>query len=443
MIPNPASKPTPRRSLASVILWSVIPAAFIGPGTVTSCLAAGQSHGATLLWTMTFSVIACVLLQTAAARVAGATDRELATALRLQHREGWPRTLVSALIVVAIGFGCAAYQAGNVLGASAGLALLVDLPQPARVAIIVLGAGALLWSGVGRSVKGALSAFVAVMGVTFLIVAATSAPPPLELVRGAIVPTIPQDALPLVLALVGTTIVPYNLFLGSSLAIGKDPKDARFGILVAVTIGGIISAGIVVAGSVVTGELTFPNVAAALESRLGGFARPLFAIGLFAAGFTSAVTAPLAAALTIDAMTRRLDEARNERGTRFRSLWIAVLAVGAFFGVRETRPVEAILLAQAANGLLLPIVAIFLYRIASDPNVVRDSMRTSRLGDVALLVAVGVTILIGLLGLAKAAASAGLPLPDEATRTPWVVGIAVAVTLALGFGVATRRSPRS
>lgn len=436
---NPKSTPTAdrRTSLASLIVWSVIPAAFIGPGTVTSCLAAGQSHGAALLWTMSFSVIACVLLQSAAARVAAASNRELATALRLQHRAGWPRNLVSALIVVAIGIGCAAYQAGNVLGASAGLALLVDWPQAVRVAIIVLAAGILLWSGVGRSVKGALSGLVAVMGVTFLVVATKSAPPPIDLAKGALVPSIPDGALPLVLALVGTTIVPYNLFLGSSLAIGMDPKEARLGILVAVTIGGIISAGIVVAGSVVTGELTFPNVAAALESRLGGLARPLFAIGLFAAGFTSAVTAPLAAALTIDALTRRTDERgdqpRDERGIRFRMIWMLVLAVGAYFGIRESRPVEAILLAQAANGLLLPIVAIFLYRLVRDPRIVSTAMRPSRIGEFALLVAVGVTILLGLLGLAKALTSAGVGLPEESKRSPWLVAASLILTLMMGL----------
>lgn len=424
--PNP-----PRRRLASVILWSVIPAAFIGPGTVTSCLAAGQAHRATLLWTLTFSVIACVLMQSAAARVASCSGHELAAALRLQHREGWSRRIVTTLIVVAIGIGCAAYQAGNVMGASAGLALLTDLSLPARVAIVVLGAGLLLSAGVGRSVKGVLSGLVGLMGITFIVVAAKAAMPPLELFRGAMIPTIPDGGLPLVLALVGTTIVPYNLFLGSSLAIGKDPRESRFGILLAVAIGGVISAGIVVAGSVVTGELTFPNVAAALESKLGGAARPLFAIGLFAAGFTSAVTAPLAAALTIDAMTRKEGEARDEKSFRFRTVWRAVLLIGAYFAVKESRPVDAILLAQAANGLLLPIVAIFLYRIARDPRVVPKSMRSSRVGEFALLIAVGVTILLGLLGLAKALSSYGVALPEESVRTPWIVLIAAVSTLCL------------
>lgn len=426
-----ANSNPPRRRLASVILWSVIPAAFIGPGTVTSCLAAGQMQRTTLLWTMTFSVIACVLMQSAAARVASCSGYELAAALRFQHREGWSRRIVTALIVVAIGVGCAAYQAGNVLGASAGLALLCDLSQPKRVAIVVLGAGALLWAGVGRSVKGVLSGLVGLMGITFIVVAARTAPPPLELLRGAVIPTIPEGGLPLVLALVGTTIVPYNLFLGSSLAIGKDPRESRFGIFLAVAIGGVISSAIVVAGSVVTGELTFHNVAAALESKLGGAARPLFAIGLFAAGFTSAVTAPLAAALTIGAMTRKEGEARNETGFRFRAVWLVVLLIGAYFGVKESRPVDAILLAQAANGLLLPIVAIFLYRIARDPRVVPKANRSSRVGEFALLLAVGVTVLLGLLGLAKALSSYGVELPEESVRTPWIVLIAAMSTLCL------------
>jgi manganese transport protein len=303
--PSREANPPQRRGFASVVLWSVIPAAFIGPGTVTSCLIAGQAHGTTLLWTMTFSVLACVLMQTAAARVAACSGRELAAAMRMRYPPGLARRAVSALIVIAIGVGCAAYQAGNVIGASVGLELLFDWPREVRVGLIGVGAATLLFCGVGRSVKAVLSGFVAVMGITFLIVAFRVAPAFDEVVRGSFVPVIPDGGLGLVLALVGTTIVPYNLFLGSSLAIGKDPRDARFGIAVAVAIGGIISAGILVAGAVVSGEFSFANVAAALESRLGGVARTMFAIGLFAAGFTSAVTAPLAAALTIDALARQ------------------------------------------------------------------------------------------------------------------------------------------
>jgi hypothetical protein len=119
------------------------------------------------------------------------------------------------------------------------------------------------------------------------------------------------------------------------------------------------------------------------------------------------------------------------------------LLVGVYFGLRDSRPADAILLAQAANGLLLPIVAVFLYRVVRDPRVVPESMRASRVADIALLLAVGVTILLGLLGLAKALADAGLPIPPTATIAPWLIGVAGIATVALGFSGKTARTPPS
>ena len=48
----------------------------------------------------------------------------------------------------------------------------------------------------------------------------------------------------------------------------------------------------------------------------------------------------------------------NDR--RFKAIWMLVLAVGTLFAALGTKPIAAILFAQAANGILLPVTAIFL-----------------------------------------------------------------------------------
>ena len=94
-----------------------------------------------------------------------------------------------------------------------------------------------------------------------------------------------------------------------------------------------------------------------LEPLLGPAARYFFAAGLFAAGLSSAVTAPLAAAYAVCGV---LGWSKDMTSTRFRLVWLAVLVFGAVFAFLGTKPLAAILMAQAADGFLLPVCAVFL-----------------------------------------------------------------------------------
>jgi Mn2+/Fe2+ NRAMP family transporter len=359
------------RRLLAVVFWSVVAAAFIGPGTVTTAAKAGVEHGATLLWALLFSTVACLVLQEAAARLTAVSGRDLGRALRERSRRaagGAGGAFALGLVLAAIVVGCAAYEAGNLLGAAAGVGLATGLPAPAMAAVAGAVAAVLLWLGAPRSVAHGLSVLVAVMGVAFLGTALFSAPPAGELVRGLFVPSMPEGSLFLVLGLVGTTVVPYNLFLGSGLAAGQDLREIRFGLTVAVLLGGVISMGVLAVGASVPGEFSFEALAAALTDRLGAWSGVLFAWGLAAAGLTSAVTAPLAAAITARGLfSDGPDDPRwSTSSWRWRSVWGGVLAVGVACGVSGLRPVPAILLAQAANGVLLPVVAFFLFRAVND-----------------------------------------------------------------------------
>lgn len=423
------------RRLLSVLLWSVIAAAFIGPGTVTTCAAAGASHGLALLWALVFSTCATFVLQEAAARLTVVSGRDLARAL--SHRGGGTGRLAGVvLVVVAILLGCAAYEAGNVLGAVTGAALALPLGAAALTLAIAVLAAMLLWLGNPATVARSLAAFVALMGVAFLATAALLAPPPAELAAGALVPALPTGAGLLVLGLVGTTVVPYNLFLGSGVATGQVLGEVRFGLAVSVGLGGLISMGVVVVGSALDGDFTFEALAAVLAARLGGWAAPLFAAGLFAAGLSSAVTAPLAAAITAAGLFGDEDRPRRwaPRSWRFRAVWAAVLATGVGFGLAELRPVPVILLAQAANGILLPWVAIFLLLAVNDRRLMGEALN-GRGSNLAMAAVVGVALVLGTSGLLRAAvAAAGRPALDEDV----LLATAVAVGLALAVPVARR-----
>ncbi len=419
------------KRLLAVLLWSVIAAAFLGPGTVTTAASAGSRFGLSLLWALVFSTVATLVLQEAAARLTAVSGRDLASALSRRHGGGAGGVL---LVLVAILLGCAAYEAGNILGGVAGLALAVGLP--ARVLTLVSGALAalLLWLGNPSTVARILAATVAVMGAAFLLSAALLAPPAGELAAGALVPSLPAGSAFLVLGLIGTTVVPYNLFLGSGVAGGQALSEVRFGLTVSVLLGGLISMGVLVVGSAVHGPFSFPAVAAVLAARLGAWAAPLFAAGLAAAGLSSAVTAPLAAAITARGLFADPDRPERwaPRSPRYRAVWGAVLATGVAFGLSGVKPIPVILLAQAANGVLLPWVAAFLLLAVNDRRLMGAAGLNGPLSNAAMAAVVAVTLVLGTGNVLRAAAAAaGLPAVGEGTLLAVAAGAGLLLALPL------------
>lgn len=378
---------------------TIIAAAFIGPGTVTVCTLAGVTHGFDLLWAVLVSVIATIVLQEMSARLGLVTQRGLMQNLleTLSHR--WVRSAAVLLVLLAILLGNTAYEAGNILGGTMGIQNMIGTDDDASVTILtslLIGilAFALLYWGKYKVVEKTLVVLVVVMSCTFVITALLTRPDPAEVLQGLLIPTIPGNGLD-VLAIVGTTVVPYNIFLHASIVNEKwkGPDDLgkmRTDTYVAIILGGIISMAIVVSATSVTGEVQSPtDLARALEPLLGEWARYFIGIGLFAAGLTSAITAPLAAAYVA-----RDWSTTGSRDRRFRGTWMMVLSIGVIVACLGFRPIEIIRVAQVANGLLLPIIAFFLIWICSQERVMgrhKNSRWQIVLGVVILLT----TILLG------------------------------------------------
>ena len=428
------------KRIATILLWSAIAAAFIGPGTVTAAASAGAGTGPALLWAILFSGIATFTLQEFAGRLAVTTGEDLATVLRRRYPAGFPRLMTLLVVGGAILLGCAAYEAGNILGGAAGAMLAVEESKEAVTLILALAAGALLLAGSPQGVARLMAGFVALMGAGFLAVAISLAPDAGPLLAGLVpTPGFADDPAALlgVLALVGTTVVPYNLFLGAALARGQDIADMRFGLAVSVGLGVLITAAILVVGTALAGEFSFEALGDTLADRLGGWARTGFGMGLLAAGVSSAVTAPLAAAITARGLFGRDAEAWQPNGWRFRGVWLAVLAIGLGFGLADVRPGPAILAAQAFNGALLPLVALFLLAAMNDEALLGERVNGLAANGFGLLV-VGVATMLGLTAVARAAGSVfGFELPDPGLMLPAFAVLGV----FLGRAV-TRRAPR-
>jgi manganese transport protein len=390
------------KRLLNILFWSVIAAAFIGPGTVTTAARAGSDFGFSLAWALFFSVVACLVLQEAAGRLTVMTRKDLGEAIRARFG-GWAPALVAGGIIL----GCAAYEAGNLLGGVAGLRLIVDAPPFVLTVITGVMAALLLATGNTRWIARCLGGLVAFMGLAFVVTAVRLGPEVLDLLTGLVVPRIPAGSTILVLGLVGTTVVPYNLFLGSALARDSDLTEMRWGLGVAVIGGGVISLGVLVVGTALGGGLEYAELASVLDRRLGSGAGTSLALGLFAAGFTSAITAPLAAALAARSLLASADESRWGVNSRlFTAVWVGVLAVGVAFGVAGVRPVPVIILAQAFNGLLLPLVAVFLWKTMNDRHLLGEIGVNSVAQNVVMGAVVTACLVLGLRGLVAALATA-------------------------------------
>jgi manganese transport protein len=417
------------RRLGSILLWSVIAAAFIGPGTVTTAASAGASYGLTLLWALVFSTGACLVLQEASARLTVVSGRNLGQALRQQYQKGPRKGAVMLLVLGAVVVGCAAYEAGNILGGVSGAVMATGWSAQILTLLSGLIAGVLLWRNPPQTVARSLSVVVAVMGVAFLCTAFLQRPSLGGLLRASLMPSMPAGSGILVLGLVGTTVVPYNVFLGSGLAEGQGLRDLRMGLIVAVGLGGLISMAVLVTGTAVEGQFSFVALSRVLAERLGGWAASLFAIGLLGAGLSSAITAPLAAAVTARSLLEKEGEEESWSSTswRYRVVWLGVLGVGLGFGLSGVKPVPAIILAQALNGLLLPMVAVFLFLAVND----RRLMGVAVNGWLANLFTAGVVwvaVLLGLSAIGRAVCTAlDLTLPP----TSWFVGMATLLMLLL------------
>jgi NRAMP (natural resistance-associated macrophage protein)-like metal ion transporter len=373
----------------------LVAAAFIGPGTVTLCTIAGVNFGYALLWAMGLSVIATIVLQEMSARLGIISQRGLSEIIRTEINNPFVRGLAILLMLSAIVIGNAAYEAGNISGGVLGLETIIGNPilelggLSVNLFSISIGiiAFILLYIGNYKVLEKALVSLVILMSIAFLITAIITKPSISEIFKGVFIPKFPENSILTIIGLIGTTVVPYNLFLHTSLAKEKwhqtsDLKFARKDTIIAVVLGGIVSMCIIISASAIqTHEINnAADLAKGLEPLFGSFAKYFLGIGLFAAGITSAITAPLAAAYV--------------------AVWIFILLLGVLFSSLGIKSIEIIKFAQVANGILLPIIAGFLLWIMNKKSLL-GKFKNTKLQNAIGFIILAITIFLGLKSIFK------------------------------------------
>lgn len=359
---------------------SLVAAAFIGPGTVTVCTLAGVNFGFELLWALLLSVIATVILQEMAARLGLIYRKGLANIISEKFKKPLSRYFSIGLVIMAIVLGNAAYEAGNISGGAMGAELIADVALvplwgfSINVFSLLIGicASIFLFAGNYKLVERFMVALVILMSISFITAALMTKPFSNELFRG-FKPTLSGENILTVVALIGTTVVPYNLFLHSSLVADRwrkpeDLKWVRTDTVVSIVLGGIISMAIMVtaAASDAHEVSSAKDLALGLTPMFGIFAQYMISIGLLAAGITSAMTAPLAAALVVCGCFGWSQEVKS---MPMRLVMGGILLIGLILASLGIRPVELITFAQLANGILLPLVTGYILYLVNQPSI--------------------------------------------------------------------------
>ena len=390
----------------------IITSAFIGPGTVTLCSLSGIEFGYSLIWCVIFSIIATCYLQELSSRLGIISRKGLSDVLK-ENKNQLIKNSSYILIVLSLFIGNTAYESGNISGTVMGLETFLGSGiihnsstsiniYPILIGIILVG---IILVGSYNIFEKLLVGLVFIMSITFIITAILSKPSLSDLISG-LKPSVDKTNYLYVIGLIGTTVVPYNLFLHSYIAKKKwkTIEDYKLSIpdtIISILIGGIISISIIITAASNNHLINGSNIKSAIDlggqltPYLGDFSKYFISIGLFSAGITSSITAPIATSYALSGIFNYKAEWKDKN---FKIVAILIILFGIIFSSINYSPIIIIKLAQFINGLFLPLISIFLLWAINQKKIMGNyinSIGYNLLGIVIIMV----SILIGLKSL--------------------------------------------
>jgi len=390
----------------------IITSAFIGPGTVTLCSLSGIEFGYSLIWCVIFSIIATCYLQELSSRLGIISRKGLSDVLK-ENKNHIIKKSSYILIVLSLLIGNTAYESGNISGTVMGLETFLGSGiihnssasiniYPILIGIILVG---IILVGSYNIFEKLLVGLVFIMSITFIITAILSKPSLSDLISG-LKPSVDKTNYLYVIGLIGTTVVPYNLFLHSYIAKKKwkTIEDYKLSIpdtIISILIGGIISISIIITAASNNHLVNGSNIKNAIDlggqltPYLGDFSKYFISIGLFSAGITSSITAPIATSYALSGIFNYKAEWKDKN---FKIVAILIILFGIIFSSINYSPIIIIKLAQFINGLFLPLISIFLLWAINQKKIMGNyinSIGYNLLGIVIIMV----SILIGLKSL--------------------------------------------
>ena len=378
----------------------IITSAFIGPGTITLCTLSGIDFGYSLIWCIVFSIIATSYLQELSARI-GVISRLGLGDIFKSSSNNLIKNVFFVFVFLSLFIGNSAYESGNISGTVMGIEtftgsgmvhilgneinILSVLVALILISIIIYGSYNLF--------EKALVGLVFTMSITFIVTAILSKPDLREIFNG-LVPRINDGNFIYVIGLIGTTVVPYNLFLHSYVAkkkwkSKKEYKSSIIDTCFSIFIGGIISTAIIITSAGARGLIDGNEVKNAvdigkqLSPFLGDFSKYFISIGLLSAGITSSITAPVATSYALSSIFNYKPEWKDKS---FKLVSVIVIIIGSVSSSISYNPIYIIKLAQFINGLFLPIIGISLLWAVNQSTFLGKNVNTISYNGIGILI---------------------------------------------------------
>lgn len=348
-------------------------------GGITTYSLAGAQYGFGLMWVLLVTAIALTITQEVGARIGLATGQGLGGVLREKFGVRWTAFAVLTMLIANLGTTVAEFA-----GIAAALGLFGVPPQLSAIlsaALIVM----LLSSGSFGRIQYVFVAVGMLVSASYAVSAYLAHPDWSHAARSLVVPEITWGSAYLLtlVGVVGTTITPWGQGLIQSYMADKGlgPRDL-VPVRIDVTLGSGVFTNLVAAFIVVACAATIwttggtiqdaADAARALGPLAGPVATVLFAVGLFAASLLGLGTVPLSSAyFACEAFGWESGlHWRWGQAPVFYGLLTLFIGVGALFTVIPGLPlIEIMFLSQVVNGLLLPIILVFVMRLSREPGL--------------------------------------------------------------------------
>lgn len=404
-----------RRPPSGIFRWLAI----LGPGVIAGAAGndaggvatysqAGAQFGYDLLWVLVLITVSLAVVQEMSARLGAATGRGLLDLIRERYGIGWALFAVSVVLVA---------NGGLIMSEFVGIGAAVELLGISKYIVVPLAA-ALVWYLVVAGSYGRVEKVFLLMTLAFLAypVAVFLAKPDWGAVaQGAFIPTLHSDPtyVMLLVALLGTTITPYQQIFQQSATVEKGIPRNQYGqerldTYVGMALSNLVSATIIIATAAtlhVAGKTNIESpqqAAQALQPVAGDAAQAVFAIGLLGASLLAAAVLPLATSYAVsEAFGFRKGVNLDFRRARiFFGLFTALVIFGAALALIPNLPVIQILVwIQVLNGALLPVILFFIMRLVNEQRLM-GNLKNTRLYNILgwvtfTLVTIAVAVVIG------------------------------------------------
>lgn len=383
----------------------------IGPGLITASAGndapgiatysmAGSFYGYGLLWVLMWAALGAVVLLEMAARMGAATGKGLTELIR-EHFG----LRVTFFVMLSLSLA----NLGTTVAQFAGIAASAELFGWTRYVMVPLAALA-VWFLVLRGSYGRVEKvllFLTLYSVAYIITTFLIRPSWGEVLQRTIVPTVrlDPDYLLAALATIGTTVTPWACaYMQASIADkGVTPIEypyTRVDVVFGLVVSGIVAAFIVISAAVTLFANgirveTAQQAALALEPLAGQWARQLFGIGLFGASLLAASVLPLAttyAVCEVFGWERGINRSARE-APMFYGLYTLLIVVSAGIVLIPGIPLFPLMwLSQVLNAVLLPIVVLFMLRLANDAGIMKKLLNSRLTNVLAVVLAVAITL---------------------------------------------------